>query len=809
VTEAYTSETIKVLEGLEAVRLRPAMYIGDVSTRGLHHLVYEVVDNSIDEAMAGHCTEIKVVLEDTGMVSVMDDGRGIPVDTHKEQGRSALEVVLTVLHAGGKFDKKNYAISGGLHGVGVSCVNALSSFLEAEVYRDGSVYRQTYKAGAPTSEVAKGEASDKTGTKITFKPDGEIFTVTEFQYDILAKRLRELAFLNKGITIVLQDRRTEREDNFYYENGLLDFITWLNRGKSLINKNIFFVCGEAEGVEVELGLQYNDTYSENVFSYVNNINTIEGGTHMAGFRSALTRSLNSYARSNNLIKDKKISPSGDDSREGLTAVLSVRVPEPQFEGQTKTKLGNGEVQGIVETIVNAKLKILFEENPKEIKNIIMKIVQAAQAREAARKARDLTRRKSILASGSLPNKLADCSTKERDKSELYIVEGDSAGGSAKMGRDQEYQAILPLKGKILNVEKARVDKMLNHDEINALIGAIGTGIGVEEFDLSKCRYGKIIIMTDADVDGSHIRTLLMTFFFRHMKPLIDNGLIYIAQPPLFKISKGKKEIYIHDEKEMNRMLDQIGLEGVQLLCVDAKQEERIWKGDEFKIVVKLLDSVIDEDKRLRKRNETLENILAQTTEGKGLPHFAIKHRSESFYFWNEEDLNTFMRAKPDWEILSSSEEVDTEAAIEENKKQMVDKVEFSRMENIEELLRKLETHGVLREDLFTQRENENRYQLDFSKGEPLEIASVFEVPEAVRKRAKSQMSVTRYKGLGEMNPEQLWETTMDPRERRLLRVTLDDSAQADHIFTLLMGEEVEPRRAYIEKHALEVTNLDI
>jgi len=803
VSEAYTSETIKVLEGLEAVRLRPAMYIGDIGIRGLHHLVYEVVDNSIDEAMAGHCSEIKIILEDTGYVSVIDNGRGIPVDIHKEQGKSALEVVLTVLHAGGKFDKKNYAISGGLHGVGVSCVNALSVQLKAEVHRDGCIYRQSYSEGVPTSEVVKGESTEITGTKISFKPDGSIFKTVEYQYDILAKRLRELAFLNKGITIILEDKRTDREDKFFYENGLIDFITWINRGKALIQKNIFNITGEAEGVQVEIGLQYNDTYTENVFSYVNNINTIEGGTHLAGFRSALTRTLNSYAKANNLIKDKKISPSGDDAREGLTAVVSVRVPEPQFEGQTKTKLGNGEVQGIVETIVNSQLKILFEENPKEIKNIVMKIVSAAQARDAARRARDLTRRKSILASGSLPSKLADCSTKDRESSELYIVEGDSAGGSAKMGREQEYQAILPLKGKILNVEKARVDKMLAHDEINALIGAIGTGIGNDEFTLDKCRYGKIIIMTDADVDGSHIRTLLMTFFFRHMKPLIDNGLIFIAQPPLFKISKGKKETYIHDEKELNRMLDEIGLEGVYVTRISEGGVDKVLSDDDFKTLVKYIDNILEEDVRLRRKGETLESLYKKSDKDKGLPMFSIRNKKEDYYFWTEEECQAFLNSKTDWELQRPEEDVtDTD-------KVLVEKIEFTRIEKIEKIFLEIETFGLGREDLFVDRVNENRYLLNYPKGEDEEVSCLLEIPEQVRKRVKSQMSVQRYKGLGEMNPEQLWETTMDPDQRRLVRVTLDDVAQADHIFTLLMGEEVEPRRAYIEKHALEVTNLDI
>lgn len=799
----YTSDTIKVLEGLEAVRLRPAMYIGDIGVRGLHHLVYEVVDNSIDEAMAGHCEKITVTIGKDGSILVTDDGRGIPVDIHKDQGKSALEVVLTVLHAGGKFDKKNYQVSGGLHGVGVSCVNALSLRLDAEVHRDGKVHRQSFEKGIPVGAMVTGEDTDLRGTRIRFLPDHTIFNVTEFQYDILAKRLRELAFLNKGITISLKDDRDERTDEFYYENGIIDFITHLNRGKARLHENVFLMTGEQDGVQVEVGIQYNDTYAENVFSYVNNINTIEGGTHLSGFRSALTRVINTYAKNNNLVREKdKVSLAGDDSREGLTSVVSVRVPNPQFEGQTKTKLGNGEVAGIVEKIVGETLRMTFEEDPKAAKLIVGKAVAAAQAREAARKARELTRRKSVLASGSLPEKLADCRTKDRERSELYIVEGDSAGGSAKSGRDSEYQAILPLKGKILNVEKARIDKMLAHDEIRTLITAIGTGIGTDEFDLEACRYGKIIIMTDADVDGSHIRTLLLTFFFRHMAPLIESGRVYIAQPPLFKVEKGKTITYIHDENKLNDMLDEIAFSG-EIGMHRMGGSDREWSSDEVREIINIFNGFVEADGRLRRRGETLEGYLNQYEEGMPLPKFLIRRRDERLWLRDEQACNDLLASRPEWRLARPGLEDDPQAEGE-----IVEKFEISIAERLDQDIARLAELGIDEKDCFPKTLGDHRYTVIVG-GEEHELSALNMLPETVRKKGRANLKVQRYKGLGEMNPDQLWETTMDPDVRRLVRVTLDDIVQADKIFTVLMGDEVEPRRAYIEKHALEAMNLDV
>ncbi len=632
-TEGYGADKIQVLKGLEAVRKRPAMYIGDVSTRGLHHLAYEVVDNSIDEAMAGWCTEIELTINEDGSVTVIDNGRGIPVEEHPIEKRSALEVVMTMLHAGGKFSKETYKVSGGLHGVGVSVVNALSEWLEVEVRRDGDRYVQRYERGIPTSEVIKHSGAKGTGTRTTFTPDPDVFKQRDFSFETICHRLRELAYLNSGLKITATDKRDGEKEVFHFDGGLAAFVKYLDETRNSIQGKPIYFSMERDGIPVEVALQFNDSYTENIISYVNNISTVEGGTHLVGFKSALTRTLNSYAYKLNIFKNGKMSLSGEDCREGLTAVISIRVPEPQFEGQTKTKLGNSEVKGVVESVVNDKLSEFLEEHPQIARRIIEKSVSAARARDAARRARDIARRKTALESGNLPGKLADCTDSHRDSTELFIVEGDSAGGSAKQGRDRRFQAILPLKGKILNVEKARLDKILSNDEIRTMISAIGTGIGTEEeFDLSKLRYGKIILMTDADVDGAHIRTLLMTFLFRYMRRLIEEGRIYIAQPPLFRVFKGKKEQYCFDEEERDAATKEMGTQGVH---------------------------------------------------------------------------------------------------------------------------------------------------------------------------------IQRYKGLGEMNPGQLWSTTMDPEKRTVLQVTLEDAAAADRMFTTLMGDAVEPRRAFIERNAKYVRNLDV
>jgi DNA gyrase subunit B len=631
----YDAKAIQILKGLEAVRRRPAMYIGDVGPRGLHHLVYEVVDNSIDEAMAGFCDTIKVVLKDDGSVEVTDNGRGIPVDMHPTQKRPALEVVMTMLHAGGKFDHQTYKVSGGLHGVGVSVVNALSELCTVEVCRDGEVHEQSYVRGEPTGPVKKIGARKRTGTKTTFKPDPEIFPKPQFSYDVLASRMRELAFLNKGLRIEISAPDRDKQDVFRYTGGLAQFVEYLNENKTAIHRKPVVFEGHRNGLQVEIAMQYNDGYNENIFSFVNNIHTIEGGTHLIGFKAALTRAINSYATKNKLLKNSGFTIQGEDAREGLTAVIAVRIPDPQFEGQTKTKLGNSEVKGIVESIVGEGLGYFLEETPSGAKRMVEKVIAAGRSREAARKARELTRRKSALDSGGLPGKLADCSMTDPDSCEIFIVEGDSAGGNAKQGRDRRFQAILPLKGKILNVEKARIDKILSNNEVRSMITALGTGIGTEEFDAAKARYGKIIIMTDADIDGSHIRTLILTFFFRHMKELIEQGKVYIAQPPLFRVKKGSKEAYAYSDEEKDRLVAEMG-----------------------------------------------------GAKGTGV-------------------------------------------------------------------------------------------------------------------------GLQRYKGLGEMNPEQLWKTTMDPETRTLLQVSLEDAAEADHIFTILMGDKVEPRKEFIEKNAKYVRNLDV
>jgi len=791
--ETYTASDIKVLEGLEAVRKRPAMYIGDTSTYGLHHLVYEVVDNSVDEALAGFCDSIKVILHTDGSCSVGDNGRGIPVDTHKESGKPAAEVVLTVLHAGGKFEHSAYKVSGGLHGVGVSVVNALSEWLDVEIRRDGKVWTQRYEnGGIPATELAAGEKTPKHGTIIRFKPDAKIFEETSFSFDTLSNRLRELAFLNKGLKIVIEDERDERSHTFLYRGGIVEFVKHLNQNKTPIHPKVLYFEGKKGDIEVEVALQYNDGYQENVFSFANNINTREGGTHLTGFRAALTSRLAAYAEAQGFLKGFKGGVSGDDVREGLTAVVSVRLPDPQFEGQTKAKLGNTDVKGLVQQVVNDKLAESFEEDPTTARKIADKCVRAAQARDAARKARELTRRKGVDDEG-LSAKLADCSEREPQYREIFIVEGDSAGGSAKQGRDRKTQAVLPLRGKIINAEKARYDKVLSHNEIRLLISALGTGVGPEEFDVAKLRYHKIILMTDADVDGAHIRTLLLTFFFRHMNAVIEVGHLFIAQPPLFKVKKGKVEKYLMNEGEFEDFF------------VSA------W-GEKGRIKVPGKGSPISDNALVDMLKKAVEyRHLFDKFARRGVPGKIL----EGFL---KGKVRTSRRVSgAQWgDALQAAA---TEAGLRQFE------VEVDEGENGEGPM--VHIKGDIPADINVQILKSGDYQILFDlyqelppfyrgpaivmqeDGKEVAVKTVNEMVQTVFDLAKHGASFQRYKGLGEMNPEQLWETTMNPETRTLLRVTMDDAVGADAMFTVLMGDAVEPRREFIEKHALDVANLDV
>ncbi len=781
----YDATTIQVLEGVDAVRKRPAMYIGDTSIRGFHHLVYEVVDNSVDEALAGFCDHVTVTIHVDNSVTVTDNGRGIPVDIHKTEKKPAVEVVMTTLHAGGKFDHQSYKVSGGLHGVGVSVVNALSEWLEVEVRRDGKTYHQRYQRGKTASKLTTtGKATD-TGTSVTFKPDAEIFGgKAEYNFDTIASRLRELAFLNKGLRIDLTDERTDKEASFKFDGGIVSFVEHLNRNKEVLHKDIVAFVREKDGVAVDIALQYNDGYNENLFSFANNINTIEGGTHLSGFKSALTRVINQYCKSRNLIKESDPPVAGDDTREGLTAVVSVKLPNPQFEGQTKTKLGNDEIEGLVASMVNESLSAYFEEKPSTANKIVEKTILAARAREAARRARELTRRKGALDSGSLPGKLADCSERDPDLCELYLVEGDSAGGSAKQGRDRRFQAILPLKGKILNVEKSRLDKVLNNEEIRTMISALGTGIG-DEFDLTKLRYKKIILMCDADVDGSHIRTLLLTFFYRQMHGLVENGHIFIAQPPLYKIKRGKREEYIQTEMQFNELILELGAEG-HALTVGAGKEKRSFSEKEIRQILTL---VIEFDRfasSVQKRGVLFEEYLAHRgKKDKQLPAYMVKASGQTHFLTDDGELEKYQD--------------------EESKKV----VEFFEAHELQHVIEKLEKLGI---DVATGCLKPTKtpiYALTDGDDEEVWLSSLKEVLERVRTIGRQGMTVQRYKGLGEMNPGQLWETTMDPERRTILQVMLDGAMDADGLFTVLMGDQVEPRRQFIEAHAPEVRNLDV
>ena len=790
-TNDYGADKIKVLEGLEAVRKRPAMYIGSTAAQGLHHLVYEIVDNSIDEALAGYCNEVNVTIHLDGSLTVVDNGRGIPTDIHPTEGKPAAEVALTVLHAGGKFDNTSYKVSGGLHGVGVSVVNALSRKLELEIRRDGKVYRQSYACGDPQTPLEVMGETKKRGTKITFLPDDTIFETTEFSFDVLSQRLRELAFLNAGVRITITDEREEgKHHDFHYEGGIVSFVEYLNRNRTALHPKPIYFKGEKAGVEMEVALQYNDSYDEKVFSFANNINTHEGGTHLVGFRAALTRTMNTYAAANELLKKEKVAISGEDLREGLTAVISVKIPQPQFEGQTKTKLGNSEVKGYVESLMNEKLAVFLEENPKIAKDIIGKSIEAARAREAARKARELTRRKGALDISNLPGKLADCQERDPALCELYLVEGDSAGGSAKQGRDRKFQAILPLKGKILNVEKARFDKMLSSQEIGTLITALGTGIGKDDFDIAKLRYHRIIVMTDADVDGSHILTLLLTFFFRQMPEVVERGHLYIAQPPLYKVKRGRKELYLRNEAAMQAYLLEEGTEDMVLFL---ESGEKTYSG---KQIIPILKQLVE-----------YRTILDKVVR-KGI---------------NEELIRVFLRLG----VKGGIEDMEQLVPFLTNISRVYDGGDFSPLDDGRVIVRlgnlriALDQHtldligsyeyGLLVESYRKVRDifGDGRAVVS-SEGKELFATTIgLDLLSFFMDSAKKGLSIQRYKGLGEMNPEQLWETTMEPVNRTLLQVKIEDAIEADTIFTILMGDQVEPRRDFIEQNALNVSNLDI
>ncbi len=858
VTKAYDEAAIEALKGLDPVRKRPGMYIGDTTTRGLHHLVWEIVNNCVDEAMAGHCENIWVTINADGSATITDDGRGIPVGMHPTEKKSTLEVVMCDLHAGGKFGGGGYKVSGGLHGVGASVVNALSEWMEVEVARDGKVYTMGFERGIKTEDLKTIGKRPKSGTKVSFRPDAQIFPDIAFDYDRIVVRCRELAYLNESLAFYLEDERTGKKDEFKYTKGIIAFVKQLNEGKDAVHSQVVYLEKEEPNAEnplsVQVAMQYNDGYAENLHSFANNINTPGGGTHLSGFKTALTRTLNFYAKTNGLVKDEKDLPNGDDLREGLSAIVSVKVPNPQFEGQTKDKLGNGEVDGFVANAVNEALGVWLEEHPGDAKRIIQKGLTAKQAREAARKARELTR-KGALSSGGLPGKLSDCSSRDMETTELYIVEGQSAGGTAKAGRDRVFQAILPIKGKILNVEKARVDKMLGHEEIRTIVQALSCGIGAADMDMTKLRYGKLVIMTDADVDGSHIRTLLLTFFFRQMNQLVRDGRVYIAQPPLYQVTRKKHVEYVRNEGAMRKALGDLGLDGASLVVRDKKGNETArYKGQDLRRIMQMLEQVEDFVAVSQRRGLMFSRLLEARSKNKALPMYRVILDGTETFFNSAEDYEQFVEKNHVTEIEAAAKAVysdaeettgdgtsngnggnggnganggtnghakkPSKAASSEAKKaaqrRLEKNEELHENRELERLFEKLKEAQILIEDYGRQVQETvsgerlpTRYGIENGDSFKRDIAGIDQIVPTIHEIAKQGMEIKRFKGLGEMNAEELWVTTMDPARRTLLRVTLEGASNAEAMFSTLMGENVERRRQFIEDHALEVKNLDV
>ena len=810
----YDESKIKVLRGLEAVRKRPGMYIGDTTTRGLHHLVWEIVDNAVDEAMAGRCRNISVVVHPDDSCTVTDDGVGIPAGPHPTEKVSTLEVVFCHLHAGGKFDHGVYRISGGLHGVGASVVNALSEWLEVEVSRDGNVYSMSFERGKVVGDLKKIGTRRRSGTRVTFRADPEVFPDISFRYEVLATRLRELAYLNEGLCIKFEDERSNKGETYQYNKGLLAFVKHLNESKTPLHPPIVIHKEDEDSKLVaDVVLQYHTGYNETLFTFANNINTVEGGTHLSGFKSALTRTINFYARNANLLK-KEANPAGDDLREGLTAIISVKVPDPQFEGQTKTKLGNSEVEGFVSQVIYEQLGAWLEEHPADAKRVVNKGLQAMQAREAARKARDLTRRKGALSSGSLPGKLADCRSKDRDTTELFLVEGDSAGGPAKQGRNSATQAVLPLRGKIINVEKARLNKILNFPQIPIIVSALGCGIGDDEFDVTKLRYGKVIIMTDADVDGSHIRTLLLTFFYRYMKPLIAEGHVFVAQPPLYLVARKKHKEYVLDERQMRKTLLELGLEGTELQIRDfgakgKKKGTASFSGARLRELVGLLDDLSELIHVSERRGLDFRELFNNRIGGKFSAYWVVLN-GRNVFCHSAQEYESILAENKD-----ASVEDDTGNGNGQDRKRIQKRAELHEIRNISRLVDVLAKKGLDFEDYFAAREQlvtgdkaPAKYVL-INDAEETPLDNVSEIAPGIRQVGSKGIEIKRFKGLGEMNADQLWETTMDPERRVLLRVRAEEAEEAERMLTLLMGDNVELRRDFIEEHALEVKNLDV